>query len=209
MILIDKKAIAQLTEVMALDTMAHGNGWECHIFNAGTASLVDAPAPHPWQAGCWQWDAETWRMVAVPEGYVAWALGRIDTERARRIAKGMPYVFPDGAGTVQLRNEQDIINVTGVGTSGMMMASAGDTSSAVGFRDQEDVTHFLTGQQCMAMAQSVMAWISAHYAAAWALKDAVTTAVDTEDLAALQHFDFSAVWPEAVHEGVSEAEAAA
>ena len=112
-----------------------------------------------------------------------------------RIAAGMPYTFPDGKGTVQLRNERDITNVIGVGASGMMLAAAGDTETIIGFRDQEDMTHRLTGAQAQALGQTVMEWISAHYAAAWAHKDAVKRLAEAGDLAALASHDIAEGWP--------------
>ena len=54
-----------------------------------------------------------------------------------------------------------------------MLTAAGDAETTVGLRDQEDVTHPLAGAQAQALGQAVMAWMSAHYAAAWAHKDAV------------------------------------
>lgn len=117
----------------------------------------------------------------------------VDAERDARIAVGMPYTFPDGEGTVQLRHERDITNVIGVGTSGLMLTSAGDTETTIGFRDQEDVTHPLTGAQAQALGQAVMAWISAHYAAAWAHKDALDRLAEAGD--GLDAYDMGTGWP--------------
>lgn len=202
MILIDTTNIAQLKDVVSLsDDAACGSGWECQLFTAHTASLVDAPAPEPWQAGCWQWDAQAgvWRMVAVPQGYAAWARERIDADRAARIAAGMPYDFSDGRGTVQLRNETDIINVTGVGTSGLMLTVAGDTTTKLIFRDKEDVTHTMDGVEAQAFGLGVSAWISAHYSRAWDLKTEVDAALaladETERCQKLATLDFDTGWP--------------
>ena len=134
-------------------------------------------------------------LSAVLERSRADRFSHIDAERDARIAAGMPYAFPDGEGTVQLRNERDITNVIGVGTSGMMLAAAGDAETTVGFRDREDVTHPLTGAQAQALGQAVMAWISAHYSAAWAHKDAVGKLLKVADMNALLSYDVSAGWP--------------
>lgn len=197
MILIDSDGMAQCADVTALDDCARGNGWACHLWNAQSARLLDAPAPEPWQPGCWKWDAENtqWRLAALPEGYADWMAARISSERDARIAAGMPYTFPGGKGTVQLRNERDITNVIGVGTSGMMLAAAGDTETIIGFRDQEDVTHRLTGAQAQTLGQKATAWISAHYAAAWAHKDAVKRLAEAGDIAALASHDITEGWP--------------
>lgn len=198
MILIDTEGLAQLVGVTALDECVRGPGWTCHLWNAQSARLLDAPAPEPWQPGCWTWDAENvrWRLAAIPEGYADWMAARISSERDARIAAGMPYAFPDGNGTVQLRNERDITNVIGVGTSGMMLDAAGDAETTVGFRDQEDVTHTLTGAQAQALGQKATAWISAHYTAAWTHKDAVKRLAEAGNLAALDDYDIGAGWPE-------------
>ena len=120
----------------------------------------------------------------------------IDTERTARIAAGMPYAFPDGTGgTVQLRHERDILNVNAVGTAAMMITSAGDTATKMEFRDQEDVTHQMTAPEMLAMAQDVMGWISAHYAAAWTHKDAIKELVEAADGEGVASYDITQGWP--------------
>ena len=171
-------------------------------------------APEDYSPGLvYRWTGHGWRAVADEQAAdlrraaleLALASARaarlaaltasVDAERDARIGAGMPYAFPDGGGTVQLRNERDIINVTGVGTSGMMLAAAGDTDAAIGFRDQEDVTHRLTGAQAQALGQAVMAWMSAHYTAAWAHKDALGRLAEAGDFDALDAYDITAGWP--------------
>ena len=120
----------------------------------------------------------------------------IDTERTARIAAGMPYAFPDGTGgTVQLRHERDILNVNAVGTAAMMITSAGDTATKMEFRDQEDVTHQMSAPEMLAMAQDVMGWISAHYAAAWTHKDAIKELVEAADGEGVASYDITQGWP--------------
>lgn len=167
-------------------------------------------APEGSPDAVWQWAGRSWREISAETAELLQqeaqyaeaeerltALGAaIDAERDARIAAGMPYAFPDGKGTVQLRNERDITNVIGVGTSGLMLTAAGDAETTVGFRDQEDVTHPLAGAQAQALGQAVMAWMSAHYAAAWAHKDAVKRLAEAGDLAALDAYDIGAGWPE-------------
>lgn len=166
-------------------------------------------APEGSPDGAWQWSGRGWRNISTETAGVlqqeaqyaeagerlAALVALIDSERDARIAAGMPYTFPDGKGTVQLRNERDITNVIGVGASGMMLAAAGDTETIIGFRDQEDMTHRLTGAQAQALGQAVMEWISAHYAAAWAHKDAVKRLAEAGDLAALASHDIAEGWP--------------
>lgn len=131
---------------------------------------------------------------------------QIDAERDRRIAQGKPHTFPDGlSGTVQLRNERDTGNVNAVATSGTALVIAGDAQARVVFRDAEDVSHPLSGEEAVAFGLAVMAWVSAHYAAAWAHKDAVRALADRGDVEALSGYDILSGWPE--HE-VEEAEEA-
>lgn len=122
----------------------------------------------------------------------------IDAERDRRIAQGKPHSFPDGlTGTVQLRNERDTGNVNAVATSGTALVIAGDAQARVVFRDAQDVTHPLSGEEAVAFGLAVMAWVSAHYAAAWAHKDAIRLLAEGADLAALADYDILSGWPQA------------
>lgn len=199
MILIDKENIAHLTGVERLTSKgAYGDNWLCSIWKEDNASLVYENSPEPWSPGCWKWDEakHKWKMVALPEGYFEWIFARIDEDRNHRIAQGKRYAFPDGEGTVQLRDERDVINVNAVGTSAMMLVAAEDVTTLLDFRDQEDVTHQLTGAEALAMAQSVMAWISDHYAAAWAHKDAIKALAEAQDYSTLSGYDILQNWPE-------------
>lgn len=127
---------------------------------------------------------------------------RIDVERDRRIAQGKPHTFPDGlTGTVQLRSERDTGNVNAVATSGTALVIAGDAQARVVFRDAEDVSHPLSGEEAVAFGLAVMAWVSAHYAAAWAHKDAIRLLADNADLEALADYDLQTGWPPAQDEG--------
>lgn len=125
----------------------------------------------------------------------------VDTERDTRIAQGKPHTFPDGlSGTVQLRNERDTGNVNAVATSGTALVIAGDAQSRVVFRDAQDVTHPLSGEEAVAFGLAVMAWVSAHYATAWAHKDAIRRLAEGADLAALADYDLQSGWPQAQDE---------
>ncbi len=128
-------------------------------------------------------------------------IGRVDDERDTRIAQGKPHTFPDGlSGTVQLRNERDTGNVNAVATSGTALVIAGDAQARVVFRDAQDVTHPLSGEEAVAFGLAVMAWVSAHYAAAWAHKDAIRQFADAADLEALADYDILSGWPQAKDE---------
>jgi len=121
-------------------------------------------------------------------------LAAIDAERDARIARGKPHTFPDGTtGTVQLRHERDSVNINAVATAGTALVAAG-SDSTVAFRDVGDVTHTLTGAEAVQFGLAVMQWVSAHYAAAWAHKDAIKAKQAAgEDIAG---YDLSQGWPE-------------
>jgi hypothetical protein len=126
---------------------------------------------------------------------------RIDAERDRRVAQGKQHAFPDGlTGTVQLRNERDTGNVNAVATSGTALVIAGDTQARVAFRDAEDVSHLLSGEEAVAFGLAVMAWVSAHYAAAWAHKDTIRLLAESADLDELADYDLQSGWPHAQEE---------
>lgn len=152
-------------------------------------------------------DEEAALIIATQEEYEAGAMGRaiakkhieIDQMRDRMIARGVAYIFPgDVVGTIQLRSEVDIRNVTSRVTKALMLAMANDTVTAMPFRDQEDETHMLTGPEIVAMGNAVENWIEGHYIAAWGhkenLKDVEGEAVKT--IADIEDYDISAGWPE-------------
>jgi hypothetical protein len=129
---------------------------------------------------------------------------QIDAERDRLIAQGKPHIFPDGlTGTVQLRSERDTGNVNAVATSGTALVIAGDAEARVVFRDAQDVTHPLSGEEAVAFGLAVMAWVSAHYAAAWAHKDAIRALADRGDVEALSGYDILSGWPQAQGEEIT------
>ena len=121
-------------------------------------------------------------------------LAAVDAERDARIARGKPHTFADGTtGTVQLRHERDSVNINAVATAGTALVAAGSTDT-VSFRDAEDVTHTLAGTEAVQFGLAVMQWVSAHYAAAWAHKDAIKALQAAgEDIAG---YDLSQGWPE-------------
>lgn len=128
---------------------------------------------------------------------------QIDAERDARIARGKLHVFPDGTtGTVQLRHERDTVNVNAVATAGTALMAAGSPDT-VAFRDAEDVTHTLTGSDAVQFGLAVMQWVSSHYAAAWAHKDAIRTLAHDADLEALANYDLQTGWPQASAEEVT------
>ena len=179
------------------------------------AEMVPAPAgwtftPPPKMARgkAAKWAGDGWVLVPASEADAAVdaaqaaartrqleaVLSGVDAERDARIARGKPHTFSDGTtGTVQLRHERDSVNINAVTTAGTALVAAGSPDT-VSFRDAEDVTHTLTGVEAVQFGLAVMQWVSAHYAAAWAHKDAIK-AMQTagEDIA---DYDLSQGWPE-------------
>ena len=176
-----------------------------------------APAPAGWtftpppkmaRGKAAKWAGDGWVLVPASEADAAMeaaqaaararqlevALSGVDAERDVRIARGKPHRFPDGTtGTVQLRHERDSVNINAVATAGTALVAAG-SDGTVAFRDAEDVTHTLTGAEAVQFGLAVMQWVSAHYAAAWAHKDAIKALQAAgEDIAG---YDLSQGWPE-------------
>ena len=80
-----------------------------------------------------------------------------------------------------------------VATAGTALVAVG-SADTVSFRDAEDVTHTLTGAEAVQFGLAVMQWVSAHYAAAWAHKDAIKALQAAgEDFS---EYDLSQGWPE-------------
>ena len=179
------------------------------------AEMVPAPAgwtftPPPKMARgkAAKWAGDGWVLVPASEADAAVdaaqaaartrqleaVLSGVDAERDARIARGKPHTFSDGTtGTVQLRHERDSVNINAVASAGTALVAAGSPDT-VSFRDAEDVTHTLTGVEAVQFGLAVMQWVSAHYATAWAHKDAIK-AMQTagEDIA---DYDLSQGWPE-------------
>lgn len=197
MYLIDQNGIAQMKDVSRLDaTGAYGAGWRCPLWTQATAALIANPIPGPFCPGSWQWTEAGWSLIRLPEGYLEVRMTQVDAERDRRITQGKPHRFPDGTtGTVQLRHERDTGNINAVATSGTALVIAGDTQARVAFRDAEDVTHEMAGSEAVAFGLAVMAWVSAHYAAAWAHKDAIRTLAQGDDLDAFVRYEITQGWP--------------
>lgn len=114
----------------------------------------------------------------------------VDVERDGRIARGFTW---NGI-PVDTRDSRDFDNIGGLAQMAQQLAAMGDTSSTLPFRDADDVTHSLTPQEMMALGDAAFMHKSAHYAAAWDLKDAIDAAEDIEGVDAVNIYDDTA-WP--------------
>ena len=172
------------------------------------AGWTFTPPPKMARGKAAKWAGDGWTLVPSAEEKAAQSdrevllqaqqlrkrLATVDAERDRRISKGKPHRFPDGTtGTVQLRHERDSVNINAVASAGTALVVAG-SDGTVAFRDAEDVTHTLTGVEAVQFGLAVMQWVSAHYATAWAHKDAIKALQAAgEDIAG---YDLSQGWPE-------------
>lgn len=115
----------------------------------------------------------------------------VETERDRRIVAGLPYTFPAGPGTIQLR-PADILNVNGVAARGAALLQRGDTTTTLAFRDAANVTHSLTPQQAVDMGIAVGERVEGIYQASWIHKDAIERLTTVAEVDA---YDISTGWP--------------
>lgn len=74
--------------------------------------------------------------------------------------------------------DKDTRNVQGLVTAATLRLSSGDTTTLTPFRDGNNVTHQLLPAQVVEMWQKSAAYVSAVYAASWAIKDDATISAD-------------------------------
>jgi len=114
---------------------------------------------------------------------------RIQLELDQRIQQGMPYSFNSTSDMVQTRFERDLINISGVATRAMLLKAQGIAEPVIKFRAESNTTYDLTPDQAIHLGETVAAWIEGLYATAWALKDALHSALTPEEISTIQ-------WPE-------------
>ncbi|ULQ45977.1 DUF4376 domain-containing protein [Flagellatimonas centrodinii] len=112
-------------------------------------------------------------------------------------AAGVPYAFPDGAGTAQTRDTRDLLNINGIASMAAALIAAGETGAVMPFRDAEDVTHMLTPQQAYDFSQAVGVRITALYQIKWQIRQQIDALPDAETAAA---FDLDATWGAALQQ---------
>lgn len=72
--------------------------------------------------------------------------------------------------------DKDTRNVQGLVTAASLRLGAGDTTTLTPFRDGNNITHQLVPAQVIEMWQKSAAYVSAVYAASWAIKDGTIAA---------------------------------
>ena len=111
----------------------------------------------------------------------------INAERQRRIIAGKVI-----NGVYVTGRDEDARNLTNLALAAQMRIGMGDTTTPTTYRDGDNVDHDLTPPQMLALWQQSAAYVSALYAASWAIK-----AMDTlpEDVTADE------LWPAAAQSG--------
>lgn len=89
----------------------------------------------------------------------------INTERQRRILAGKVI---DGVHVTG--RDEDARNLTNLAMAAQLRIAAGDTTTPTVFRDGDNVDHELTPPQVLALWQQSAGYVSALYAASWAIK---------------------------------------
>ena len=105
----------------------------------------------------------------------------VNAERARRILEGRAFDIP-GYGLVAVEGrDEDVRNLGALGTAALAQIGAGNGTGLMQFRDADNVIHDLTWAQMFALWAASTEYVSALYAASWALKDGETVPSDFAD----------------------------
>lgn len=105
----------------------------------------------------------------------------VNEERARRILAGRAFDIP-GYGLVAVEGrDEDVRNLGALGTAALAQIGAGNGAGVMQFRDADNVIHDLTWAQMFALWTASTEYVSALYAASWALKDDETVPADFAD----------------------------
>ena len=118
-------------------------------------------------------------------------LAEVNAVREAKIAQGIPYQFPDSAGTIQTRDLTDARNIQINIVTALILQGAGETKPVMVFRDMEDVQHAMTPAQMLQMGLYVAQYGQAIYTASWQLK-AAAAGMTAEQL---KDFDIEGNWP--------------
>lgn len=113
----------------------------------------------------------------------------IERLRDSKVASGVPYIFPDGGGIVQTRDEKDIRNIQAQVMAALILSGQ---PVKLWFRSQEDVSHPMTPEQMITMGLAVYTAINAIYQASWDKKDEVEALATKE---AVEAYDITTGWP--------------
>lgn len=155
------------------------------------------------QDGSWNQVWEVMDRFASEDEKLAWLESQQESKRreySNQLASlrmqvqfnGVAYTFPDGlVGTIQTRNVEDIVNISGQALKGMVAITIGNPNTTFMFRDAENISHSMNASQIMQMGNAVGAWISSVYEEKWRLDDLLASWVWTGD----NTFDVPHNWP--------------
>lgn len=118
-------------------------------------------------------------LESVRETKLIW----VDRARLQAEASGFVFEFPNATNDiVQVRNERDKGNITGLVSSALILKSQGIVEPALAFRAESNTTYNLTPDQILSLGLATSSFISTLYEKAWSLKEAIHAATTTEDL---------------------------
>lgn len=116
----------------------------------------------------------------------------VNRTRDEMISRGAAITIGESVLTAQTRDERDFRNITGLVTAAIL-AQAGGSSATMPFRDADDTVWDLAPAEVILLGTQAMAWVQAHYQAAWAHKAALLALATAEAVAS---YDVTAGWPE-------------
>ena len=106
----------------------------------------------------------------------------VNAERQARLAAGFDATLSDGVTVIPLQGrDEDMRNLHGLCTAAQLRMAGGDTTTVTAFRDRDNVIHDLTPAEVVELWSIGAAWVSAVYAASWAIKDIDPIAPDYAD----------------------------
>jgi len=118
-------------------------------------------------------------------------LAEVNAIREAKIAAGIPFMFPDGPGTIQTRDLIDVRNIQTNIVTALILQAAGETGDVMVFRDMENALHKMSPKKMVEMGLYVAQYGQVIYSASWTLKDAAATLSAEE----INNFDVAANWP--------------
>lgn len=139
----------------------YGREWSATELSSLPAEAQDAAANH-WTSA----RVAAYREAArLPVPTTEEMHAAINAERQRRIVAGkvIDGVYVTG-------RDQDARNLTNLALAAQLRMASGDTTTTTVFRDGQNVDHELTPPQMLALWQQSAAYVSALYAASWAIK---------------------------------------
>lgn len=130
-------------------------------------------------------------IPVAPEPTVEEILATAKVDKLREIAAakstvesaGLNYEFsPSVFDYVQLRNDRDRGNITGLAATALILKSQGVTDPVLAFRAESNVSYDMTPDGILAMSMAASMFISSLYQTGWSLKESIAAATTIEEL---------------------------